>query len=464
MKDTYLKYKALFVVSLLSVAVTPFFLSSGGTAPDSLSYFKLTEDLPEINANLFPIGYPLLLNLPNYFVDDYFYSSKILNVFGIIFIGIFSYYKKFYFRETVILLTFRVFLNIYPYSYSESVFLTLLYFLVYYFHEYFTGKIYGLRFIVPASLLAIYLVMIRYSGVYIYIATGIYFLFFVLRNKNIPSVFKKDYFCFLGLSALGIGGYLLFNYYHFGGFFGENIRSKPDIDNFWHFTYENLLGVINIVNPIFSFKILQIKNIYALWMEIIIIALDLLFLVYFIFYYIRYFKNKITPFHQLLLTVGISYMLFMFISEYTQSIELLNTRMLCESSFVLFFSFLLLYYENFPEKVKNMFLIGCISLFCNIVYLVKIPENYLHNRSMVKKILQNKKEAGYFYDDTKNEKKVSIYKIPFINKTLEYAHPYLQSGQVNLNIIRTLNPHIQAIKDDGLIDDKSKIIYNSEIK
>ncbi|MDR1876308.1 MAG: hypothetical protein LBQ84_01645 [Flavobacteriaceae bacterium] len=465
MKKEYRKYWVLFIASLAGVMIIPIFMPYGGITSDTLSYFKLAKDFPHVKNSLFPVGYPILLKIGHFFTGEFYFSSRIIGILSYALIGIFSYYKRFYFRETVIILTCKFFMSIYTNSISEDIFLTILYFQIYYFHEYLSGNKKGIRFILPITILTIYMVMVRYSGVYIYCATGLFFLYYTLRNNYLSKILSKSYFYYLLFSFLGIGVYLVYNYMNFGGFFGEQTRSEPDLVDIKDFTYENLLGVINVVNPFFSINLLNVGGTLASLIEVIVIGIDVFFLLYFLWFYKKHFKVIFTAFHGLLVTLGGTYLFFMFCSEYIQGIERLNTRMLAPSSLLLCYSFVILYYKAFPNKTTNILLLGVVSLLYNVAYQLKTPVNYLAYKTRVEKIVKERNNIQYFYDDTENEKIIiSTYKIPFIKTQMMYIHPYIQSGYINANIVRTIDPEIILLSDDNRIKNKSLILYNSEIK
>lgn len=463
MKTGYLKYWILFIGVLLKIAVLPFFLPSGGVTSDSVDYFRITDKFPEVVTDLFPVGYPFIIKIFYYIIPDYFYSTKIINVLGILFIGLFSYYKKFYFRETVILLTFKIF-SLFLFSYSEAPFLVLEYVLVYYFHQYFSGNLKGIKFVLPASVIMIYMVLTRYSGLYLYIAIGLYLLYYTIKNKYFKTIIHKSYFYFLIFSALGILLYIGFNYTHFHDFTGENSRGLPNYENFYSFTYENFLGAINIVNPILSIKITEFNSPIMLLIGIVLILIDLALLFMFIISYKKFFKQEINSFHQLLLTIGVVYLTAMIFSEYTQRIEILSGRMLCEASFALLFSFLILYFKCFPAKTQWLYLLGVVCLLYSVFAIVKTPSYYLKNREKVENVLKIRKNIKYFCRDSDGESEKMAINIPFINKKIEYINVNIKSGNYNLYIVTGIEPSIKLISDDKKIKDKNQILYNSQIE
>ncbi|WP_158212059.1 hypothetical protein [Kaistella haifensis] len=53
------KYIVLAFVIVLVYFFQSFFLPAGGAGADSLSYFGIASDLPQLKTNLFPIGFPI---------------------------------------------------------------------------------------------------------------------------------------------------------------------------------------------------------------------------------------------------------------------------------------------------------------------------------------------------------------------------------------------------------------------
>ena len=192
----------------LAVAVTviyffqSFFLATGGVGADSLSYFGIAADLPSLKTNLFPLGFPVLIKVFHSIFQDYFWAGKILNVTMVIVILLFSYFKQFYFRETVLLLAGKTLFFALNFVVSEGPFLLLLYFLIYFFHERFQEKINSRLFIISASVILILLFTVRYSGIYIYL--GVVFFWLLMVFKKVTFNAQKDFLWVLMISGLGI--------------------------------------------------------------------------------------------------------------------------------------------------------------------------------------------------------------------------------------------------------------------
>lgn len=346
----------------------------------------------------------------------------------------FSCVKKFYFKETAILVTFKFLIYLYTLFIFESVFFTLFYILIYYLSKFLTENELRFKIIFSVVIITVYLTVVRYIRIYGFIVILIYFFYYTLRYKLI----SKNYFYYLLLSSLGIYiyllYYLLYNYIGLGSFLGVH-RFAPALDNIGKYTLENLLGTLSVVNPIFSIKILESESI-IFFIMIGIVLIGLFFLMSYVWFYRVSFNAKINSFNQLLLTIGCVYFTWMFDSEYTHGIESLNTKMLTPAFFCFYFSFLILFFKIYLNKLYYIFIITILFLVIKTMYLLKFPVNYLSYRLRVMKVFKERKNLKYFLSDT-------VYSIPLLNKKIEYIHPYLQSGYINANIVRSINPDIK---------------------
>ena len=171
----------VLLVFLFGAAIAGFlFRSDGGINLDTLFYVRQAIDLPKIESNLFPLGYPALLRLVHFFCCDYFWAGKILNGFCLFAILAFSWQRNFYFRETSILLCTKAGIGLLPFSFSEIPFLTLLYFLIFLLHSYFQNRpVKGWLF----WMLLVFsgLILLRHRGLFLYPAFGLAWLLLFVR-------------------------------------------------------------------------------------------------------------------------------------------------------------------------------------------------------------------------------------------------------------------------------------------
>lgn len=455
------KYFLIFFLGLLSITVTPLFIPNGGLVGDAPHYMHLAHGFPDIKWSLFPLGYPLVLKFINVFTNDYFWAGRVVNILVYSILMLFSYFKKFHFRETVILLCTKIFFFTMFNVIAEGFFLFLMYFLFYFFYNFFIGKINSYRFYLPASFFMVSLFTVRYSGLFIFIAIALYYLRYFYENRNRLSFFKNDFFYFLLISFLGILTYSFFNFMHFGDFMGETFRSPSEISFFTSDVVENLLGILNSFNPILDLRPSN-YNVFTLVIVFFMVVVDCFFIYKFIKVYKEAPKERGFSFYNMLILIGLVYTFFLFLSIHMQRIEGLDTRMLCEASFCYFYLFIILFYKlHKPEKyVYNL---AIFSIFFNSLYVVKNPANFLKRKSEVEQKYSLMKGKKYFYNDTRDKVEETTYKIPLIKKEIKYMHGNLQNGPINANIIMAKDPTIEYIGEDT-VKFKSQVIYNSEIE
>lgn len=454
------KYLFLYFAILFGVIITPFFIPYGGIVADTLSYIKIANDIPNIKSGLFPLGYPSLLRFFYIFTNDFYFSGRIISVLIIAFIGVFSYFKKFYFKETVILLATKIFIVCVYNLISEGLFLCVLYFLFYYINCLFTDKKKGFAFVLPVSLLLVTLFLIRYSGIFIYLSVIIFFLLNFRKTEFVN--FKKDILSTIILSGVLISIYMIFNYFNFGGIMGENERFAVDKSNISLDIIRNFLGVINLANPIFGIKPAHFTSI-TIVLEAVLFILNLIFigLIFNILKKEKPWKSNLTI--VFLLISSVTYLVFVILSKFFQGIEELNTRMLSATSFCLYFAVLIIYFKSNFNK-KYIFYLAVFSLVFNVIYTVKEPKNFLERKAEVEKQIEKLKGKKYYFDDHKNvENSRSEYHIPIINKTFFYEHNNQQKSFIDGNIIMAKKPEISLLLKDT-VQNKKTIIFSSDIK
>ena len=451
------KYVYLAVVIVIVYFFYSFFLAAGGIGADSLSYFGIASDMPKLVTNLFPLGFPALIKVFHFVFSDYYWAAKMLNISMVISILLFSYFKQFYFRETVLLFTGTSIFFAMGLVVSEGPFLFLLYFLIYLFHQKLVEKIKSGTFIFLGSLVMVLLFTIRYSGIYIYLGVALFWLIMVLKRKTSTS--KIDLFKFLVLSGVGIGGYLCFNYFTFGSFTGEHLRGAP-AKYYPVYIFRDLLGMTNVIDPIIGLKPAS-NSFVSLAFQVLLMVVDFVLLKYLIKLY-RSKKEIITvEFHHLLWLIAGIYTVALFLSGLFQQIEEMNVRMLAAANFILFFSFLLIYFKDLKSD-RFIFKLGCFFLAFLTLYGLKSPENYLQSKEQITKQMPKFSSRKYLYDNEQNQKLTTTYHFPILKKSFKYQHTNTQKGAIKQSIAGTVNPSIKWLKYDT-IPDKSLMLYTSEL-
>lgn len=453
-------YIVLFVFSLLSIAIAPFFLPYGGITADTISYVQLADSFPEVKWSLFPLGYPLLIKFFNFFTDDYFWAARILNIVLFAIIGLFSYLKQFYFRETVILLSTKIFFFCFFNSLSEAPFIFLLYFLLYFVHGYFYSERKSYRFYIPAALIMSLMFSVRYSGLYIYIGFGLFYLLHYIRKENI-QFWNSGFFRFLFLSGVGIGAYALFNFINFGDFAGEKFRHNPYLKGIGEEFFRNVLGVFNSFNPVLGIK-LNSSSLLAYSVEGILLLINIVFIYFMVRIWKNHFRSYSKDFHVLLLSTGLVYSVFVFFTVFFQGIEELNMRILAESSFLYFYSVIFICYQE-KKYEKIIFRLAVFSLLFNTFYPLKNSSNFLERKAFTEKKLTAMEGKKYYFIKDFKKVKPKVYKIPVINKEFSYGHENLQNSFIDGNIIMMKNPDILWILKDTVLQ-KEQVIYSTDLE
>lgn len=451
-------YILLFLLGLLSIIIIPLFLPNGGFVGDGPHYIRLAYYLPEVKWSLFPLGFPVFIKLASYFTQDYYWAVRFVNVLSYLAIGLFAYFKKFRFRETVLLLCTKIFFFGFFHTVSEGLFLTFMYFLFYYLYQFFNDNIKGIRFWLPAGILAAYLFSIRYTGLYIIFALLVFYLKYYWDRRNHLSFLNNDFAKFIIVSIAGILSYALFNYYNFGDFMGEGFRNKSQLKLFSDDFYSAIISLFNAFNPVLGIKFWSFSTATVI-AEGVFWIINMIFIIFLIKMWRRSPKNI---FYQLLMFIGLIYMLLMFVSAFFQGIEGLNTRMLCEAELCFFTVMIFLYFDQ-KRNEKAIFWLAVFSLAFNSLYVIKNPAYFPDRKKAVEKVFSKMKSKSYFFDDFAGKPKSTTYRIPVINKEFTHVHENLQTGPINGNIIMAKDPRINYnVKDT--VRDKSKVIYNSEIE
>jgi hypothetical protein len=225
--------------SILAYNNTPIVDGFRGISPDSLDYIKIAEDLPFIKSSLFPIFYPFCIKTFSFFTQNYLLTTKIICGLSLVFSFGFVYYKQWYWKEIWTILATASFLDIYYWSWSETIIIPTLLLCLYYISQYFNGKK-SKFWIIKLSALFIIMLLTKYSIVFL--LAGI-FIWVVLKY-----IFSKEkYFKLLipvVISAIVFVFYLFLNYYFTGYFTGKRLVRPTESINIQ----------LSIYNIIFSFN------------------------------------------------------------------------------------------------------------------------------------------------------------------------------------------------------------------
>lgn len=206
----------LFIILLaLLFILVQIIYSSGNLTPDALEYIKQAKFFWSYKAN-FPLFYPSVIKVFNFFVGNLFITSKIINVLTFLATIYFSYQKRFYFRETVLLFSFYPFINFYSTSLSEPLFFFLNYLMIYYAHQIIHQDFRKVYFI-WLPIICFLIVATRFSGIFTVFPTLLFIYLSHFRSQKL----RQKILQLVITSSLATLSYLFINKIYCGYFLGK---------------------------------------------------------------------------------------------------------------------------------------------------------------------------------------------------------------------------------------------------
>ncbi len=99
----------LIVLATFLMVIARILLNEKGrTNPDSIRFMRTAHLLPVVDNTVTPMGYPAAIKLFTFTGLDEFWASKVIGLLAFFFMVYFSWRKKFFHRETVMLSGFLV--------------------------------------------------------------------------------------------------------------------------------------------------------------------------------------------------------------------------------------------------------------------------------------------------------------------------------------------------------------------
>ncbi|WHF51437.1 hypothetical protein QGN23_13575 [Chryseobacterium gotjawalense] len=437
-RNNNIPYVLLNIVIFISIIITPFFRVDGGVSDDTYNYVKIAYYLPDLISSVFPLGYPLFIKLTNIFSNDYYISTRIIACLSYLFIVLFSYAKKFYFKETSLLMGMKIF-TVFMFSYSETLFLPFFYVLIYLLYQFFRSDYKKKSLIFTISSLLIILCIIRYSSIFI-IGGFIFMLGFELIKKQKDFRLIKSLTTIILLTGIGISLFLFFNYYFTGGFMGENNRNSSNFSKtgIGGFILKNIFfSFLNAMNPILN--VIRI-NFLTFIISVLISLTSFIAVTFFIFKLIL--KKQLEPFRIILIYISFSIFLGLVYSSFSTGIDGLHIRLALPVYFCSYFVLLISY-----SGKRFLFPIVLLSLMVNFSVTYFESFDYLEKRENVKKYVMKSKKRTYYFND--------IGRIP------------TESGGANTSNFFTLfslNPEVKVLtKDQYMSMEFDSILLESEL-
>jgi hypothetical protein len=362
--NSYKTYLILVIIASISMYFRFAYHNSGRLSPDSITYLQMSNPNSFCFTNLFPVGYPTLIYSLGTLFSDAYINTKIIGFlcyFGII--GM-AYFKKFYFVPTCLLMLSNSLLTIYATTWSEVLFLCLLYFTIYQIYQIIHKA--EKKHLYILSFLLFSLFITRYSGLFIIMGCLISALIF--RNKTMLRAI-----CFtLFLCSI----YLCVNYIIYGTFFGKRIAPPLSSLSLTQNILQNLMAFFQEFNPLLA--ILESGNPVINYLNTLFNFSLAVLCIWFI-----YPKIKVNIWYQYLTVILMVYLLLIMITGFKTVLDPLNFRLL--SPFKMLFWFIVLIECCKTERLKvALSYTSCVSIIFLWIATSKNPTNFILQRQKIK--------------------------------------------------------------------------------
>ncbi|HCR75113.1 MAG TPA: hypothetical protein DIW37_01645 [Chryseobacterium sp.] len=385
------------------------FLSSGELSPDSIQYLLQSQNFWTYKVN-FPLGYGFLIKAFHYFTKSYFLASKIINLFSYVAIIIFSYCKKFFFPQTVLIFSFYPFINLYPQSFSEAPYFCINYLIIYFIHKIIQNG-FTWKNNLWISLLFFLLIALRFSGLFVCIVS-ITFLGIWTYHKN-QSL--KTFLLFTLSSASGVCFYLFINTLYCGFPLGDRRHLQNEPPNSSYFISEFWTSVLHDFSflNIFIHKGLldKISSLHYF------VSLIIIFFTLFVFVKKR---KKLNAFNYYLIFSFLGIMISLLYSYYTTKID--HTIRIKSNAYMYLLFFISLNIPKMTIIFFKQFVI--LALFINSFTLVKYSEKLTIQIKKQKVHICDSKEKVinivYKYDTLRNNAQVLLFKAILIDRKFNF--------------------------------------------
>ncbi|WP_312902926.1 hypothetical protein [Chryseobacterium taichungense] len=362
---------SMIIITLMMIILRFLLNEKGRTNPDSIRYMRFAHVFPTIDNTTTPLGYPLSIKFFTFFGPDEFWSSKIVGISAFLFIIFFTWKKKFFFKEAVVLSALFSFLSIFSYTMSEAVILPFVLLFLYTSSLIIEGKITGGKAIFYLSLNLILLYNIRYSSLFIMAGTGLFGLIFWKKPYSKPFV----------ISGL-IGGIFVVLYkFLFIDYFNENYVNEF-LEIGLHPTSKLLRelfqGLCTTFNPF-----IHIANPAGGIINYAIYGIGLLNILLMVYLFIKYKLSETEFFFIFVSIVGIICSYFI---QYFYSVNAIDYRLMAPFSFPIWLVYFRKLFFIFNYKV---YAIGFLSILSGIAFTWLSRGNYLENRKEMKQFLKS---------------------------------------------------------------------------
>ncbi|KQR95473.1 hypothetical protein ASG01_06415 [Chryseobacterium sp. Leaf180] len=411
----------IFLSAIAFICIKTVF-SSGELSPDSIQYFLQAQNFWEYKVN-FPLGYAFLLKIFSNFTGSLFIASKVISLLSYASIIIFSYRRKFFFTQTLILFSFYPFIGQFSSSLSEPFFFLLNFLILYSVYKTATDQ-FSWKYPIILFALFFLLTATRFSALFILVSVTAFFLYLFLKNK---LTFLR-FVLLTNASILGVILYLCINKLYCGSFLGARDHLLITQCSFFDFISGFLSSSakdLSFLNGILH-KILQQKiNFFHIYTGVITFLSALII----VLKKRKSFKDfdifLLFSFSIVFLGIGYSY--------YTTQID--NTVRIKSIAFFFLLFFVLI---NIPEQTLKIYA-GISLLICllNIFTVVKNSQNITVYIKKMEGIVDNYPSTIVF-SDLKQQRSASpilLLKSMIIDKGLKFEESQSSKNTTEGNCI-----------------------------
>ncbi|MCJ8155075.1 hypothetical protein MKJ01_15005 [Chryseobacterium sp. SSA4.19] len=392
-KEKYIQI--LLVIITLVMTILRFLLNEKGrTSPDSIRYLRFARVLPTVDNTTTPLGYPLSIKFFTFFGFDEFWGSKIVGISAFIFIIFFTWKKKFFFKESVVLCALFSFLSIFSFTMSEALTLSFVLLFLYISSQIITGKLEKRKAVFYLSLSLIALYNIRYSSLFVIGGTGLFGLIFWKRK------YSKS-FIIAGI----IGGIFVVLYkLLFIDYFNENYI-KDALTIGLHPTSKLLpelfMGLCTTFNPF-----IHIADPGGGMINYAIYGIGFLNILLIIYLFIKY---KLSDSEFFFVFIGIAGIICSYFVQYFYPVNAIDYRLLAPFSFSIWLVYFRKLFQLFSTKV---YAIGFLSIMSGFLFTWLSKGNYLENRKEMQNFLHSEKldkvPLQFYLETTEDLDKIQV--------------------------------------------------------
>lgn len=388
----------LLVIITLVMTNFRFLLNEKGRVnPDSIRYMRFAHGLPAIDNTTTPLGYPAAIKFFTYFGFDEFWSSKVIGVLGCLFIILFAWKKRFYFRESIIACSLFSIVSIFAFTMSEALILPFVFLFLYISSLIIDRKIEGWKAVFYLSLSLILLYNIRYSALFIIGGTGLYGLIFWKRKYGPAFIISAS----IGMVFIVLYKFLFIDYFnkdYVNDFLEMGLHTTPEL------LVELFQGLSTTFNPF-----IHMANPAGGIINYGIYGIGLLNILFMIFLFVR---QKLSDTEFFYIFIGVSGIICSYFIQYFYSITPIDYRLIAPFSFPLWLVYFKKLFELFNTKV---YVIGALSLMSGMLFTWLSKGNYLENRKAITTFLQSEKldkvPLKFFIIEEKDLEKVQLAEI-----------------------------------------------------